>query len=146
MARVSWFGRNPTDPAPLLESRFGKLELRVLEAMWARGTPASVRDLQPAFPHAAYTTLMTTLDRLFRKGVVDRVKRGRAFVYSSRYTRESLRSGVAAATLQRLLSEEADAVRPLLSCLVETVGRRDRELLGELLELVRQKQKEQEGT
>jgi len=57
---------------------FGPLEWRVLEALWERGDAASVRDLQPRFSDIAYTTLMTTLDRLHRKGVLDRTKQGRA--------------------------------------------------------------------
>ena len=52
----------------------------VLEALWTRDSPASVRDLTPSFQDIAYTTLMTTLDRLHRKGVLDREKHGRAFV------------------------------------------------------------------
>ena len=40
------------------------------------------RDLQPQFPGVAYTTLMTTLDRLFREGTLTRVKSGRAFYYT----------------------------------------------------------------
>ena len=40
-----------------------------------------VRELTPDFPDIAYTTLMTTLDRLYRKGVLAREKQGRAFVY-----------------------------------------------------------------
>ena len=61
-------------------ARLGPLEWRVLEALWARTTIASVRDLQPEFPDIAYTTLMTTLDRLHRKGVLLREKNGRAFL------------------------------------------------------------------
>ena len=61
-----------------LETAFGPLESRVLEALWARETAASVRDLQPQFPQVAYTTLMTTLDRLYRKGALMRHKAGRA--------------------------------------------------------------------
>ena len=64
-----------------LAAIFGPLEIRVLEALWARGTAAAVSDLQPQFPGVAYTTLMTTLDRLFRKGTLSRFKSGRAFFY-----------------------------------------------------------------
>ena len=59
-------GKN--DSVRQLESTFGPLEIRVLDALWARQTPACVRDLQPQFPGVAYTTLMTTLDRLFQEG------------------------------------------------------------------------------
>ena len=69
------------------EAAFGPLERRVLDALWAHGHPACVRDLQDRFPGVAYTTLMTTLDRLFRKGVLHRHKEGRAFVYQPTATR-----------------------------------------------------------
>ena len=67
--------------------RLGPLERRVLEALWRRTSPASVRDLLPAFPDIAYTTLMTTLERLCRKGVLDRVFEQRAFFYRPCQTR-----------------------------------------------------------
>jgi predicted transcriptional regulator len=121
-----------------LESVFGRLELRVLEALWSRGANASVRALQADFPHTAYTTLMTTLDRLHRKGVVERLREGRAFLYRSRYTREELRSHLAAQVLGVLLGGDA---RPILSCVVDLVSHRDQELLGELEALVRAKRR-----
>ena len=68
----------PLAPSDPLERVFGALELRVLEALWARADAATVRDLEPAFAGIAYTTLMTTLDRLHRKGVLLREKAGRA--------------------------------------------------------------------
>ncbi|HXH06609.1 MAG TPA: BlaI/MecI/CopY family transcriptional regulator, partial [Vicinamibacterales bacterium] len=86
-----------------LGSLFGPLELRVLEAVWRRGREASVRDLLPDFPGTAYTTLMTTADRLYRKGVLVREKRGRAFVYRARYDREQLECGTVMRALAALL-------------------------------------------
>ena len=67
--------------------RLGPLERRVLEALWRRASSASVRELQPAFPDIAYTTLMTTLERLYRKGVLERVFERPAFSYRPRLTR-----------------------------------------------------------
>src|SRR5438477_7558476 len=78
---MTWFNRLSKQPSA---GAFGPLEWRVLEALWERNDPGSVRDLQPAFAEIAYTTLMTTLDRLHRKGVLDRIKRGRAFFYTAR--------------------------------------------------------------
>ncbi len=117
---------------------FGKLEVRVLEALWRRPEPATVRDLQPDFPATAYTTLMTTLDRLHRKGVLSRMKAGRAFLYRSRYTRDELRLGLAENALGMILGTGVSA-RPLLSFLLEAVSRRDAALLDELDRLVREK-------
>mgnify|MGYP003580082979 CR=1 FL=1 len=67
--------------------QLGPLERRVLEALWRRPTAARVRDLQPAFPDIAYTTLMTTLDRLYRKGVLERIVERPAFSYRPRLSR-----------------------------------------------------------
>lgn len=107
-----------------LETAFGPLENRVLEALWARDTAACVRDLQPQFPQVAYTTLMTTLDRLYRKGALTRHKDGRAFYYRPTATRPELVSHIA---------------RPIISMFVENIGQRDRALLDELEALVRER-------
>jgi predicted transcriptional regulator len=120
-----------------LETIFGPLELRVLEALWARREPACVRDLQPDFPGVAYTTLMTTLDRLFRKGVLTRSKAGRAFFYRAEQTRDQLQSQLAGSALATLLPGELASVRPILSMFVDAVGNRDRALLDELENLIR---------
>ncbi len=119
-----------------LAAFFGKLELRVLEALWRRRAAASVRDIHPEFPATAYTTLMTTLDRLHRKGVLARVKAGRAFLYRPLYSRQALRLGLAENALGAILGGGASA-RPILSFLVEAVSRRDEKLLDELERLVR---------
>ena len=127
-----------TKPAdPQLAAVYGPLELRVLEALWSRGTASCVRDLQPQFPGVAYTTLMTTLDRLFRKGTLTRVKDGRAFYYEPKSSHDQLVSELAGSTLATILPGNTDAVRPILSMFVDTVGRRDEALLDELEKLVR---------
>jgi predicted transcriptional regulator len=123
------------------DSAFGKLETRVLEALWRRGQ-ASVRDLQDDVPDVAYTTLMTTADRLHRKGVLDRVKTGRAFLYSPRSTREELQSGLAADALSLILGRDASSRRPILSLFLEALSRRDRRVLDELEQLVRERRRQ----
>lgn len=127
---------------PGLASMFGTLELRVLEALWRRPAGASVRDLRVEFPAAAYTTLMTTMDRLHRKGVLDRQKAGRAFVYRPRYSREEMETGAAARTVGSLLGQ--GNAQPILSCLVDAVSEHDARLLDELERLVQAKRREKE--
>jgi predicted transcriptional regulator len=124
-----------------LGSVFGPLEVRVLEALWRRRS-SSVRDLQADFPDTAYTTLMTTLDRLHRKGVLDRVKEGRAFVYEPRFTPDELQSGLVEQVLDLLVGRDRRSMQPVLSCFVETVGARAAALLDELERLVREKRQE----
>jgi len=55
-----------TTPHTHLETVFGPLEIKVLDALWSHNAAACVRDLQPRFPNVAYTTLMTTLDLVLR--------------------------------------------------------------------------------
>jgi len=63
----------------------GELEARVMDVLWARGEWMTPRDAQRAVSTArrplAYTTVMTILVRLWRKGMLEREPRGRAFVY-----------------------------------------------------------------
>ncbi len=68
------------------------LELRCLAALWDAGQ-ATVHEIRaqllPSRP-LAYTTVMTVMDRLARKGVVEREKRGRAHLYRPAVTREAI--------------------------------------------------------
>ena len=128
-----------------LDAVFGPLEVRVLEVLWERGTPSCVRDLQPQFPGVAYTTLMTTLDRLFRKGTLSRVKDGRAFFYQPKWSHDELVSQLAGSALATMLPRNAAAVRPILSMFVDTVSRHDDALLDDLEALVRARREELKG-
>ncbi|MEP6783958.1 MAG: BlaI/MecI/CopY family transcriptional regulator [Acidobacteriota bacterium] len=128
-----------------LETVYGPLEIRVLEALWSRDTPACVRDIQPQFPGIAYTTLMTTLDRLFRKGTLRREKSGRAFYYVPKASEDLLISELAGSALATLLPGDNASVRPIMSMFVDTIGDRDEALLDELEELVRARRDELKG-
>ena len=126
-----------------LAGHFGTLELRVLDALWRRGGEVAVRDLQPEFPASAYTTLMTTMDRLHRKAVLQRRMLGRAFVYWPVFSRQELESRLVTQALQPLL--QGETAHPILSFFVEEVSRHDDRLLDELERLVKEKRRKQEG-
>ena len=125
-----------------LESTYGPLEIKVLDALWTHSGACCVRDLQPAFPGVAYTTLMTTLDRLYRKGTLVRHKEGRAFYYTPRASQQDLISELAGTTFETLLQGDNVPTRPILSMFVDTVSDRDETLLDELEELVRARRAE----
>jgi predicted transcriptional regulator len=125
-----------------LDQELGPLEQQVLGALWARKAEGTVRELRESFPNIAYTTLMTTLDRLFRKGLLDRRRVGRAFAYRPRCTREELTVTRTAAVLRLVLDADPGAARPLVSCFVEAVGDRDGALLDELERLVQEKRRQ----
>jgi predicted transcriptional regulator len=120
----------------------GTLERQVLEETWRRGE-VSVRDVFRTFDErVAYTTLMTTLDRLFKKKLLQRRKDGRAFLYSALLSREDFEHGIKQDVIDGLLGQGADAVEPVLACIVDTVSDRDRQLLDELDRLIKEKRKE----
>ena len=131
--------RRPREVASLA---LGKLERQVLDETWRRGE-VSVRDIYVAFEERiAYTTLMTTLDRLYKKRLLDRRKDGRAFFYSPSVSRAEFEHGIREDVIDGLLGGGAEGIQPVLACIVDTVSERDRQLLDELDRLVKEKKRE----
>jgi predicted transcriptional regulator len=119
--------------------QIGPLEERVLELLWRSGE-RSVRDVREGLgDRLAYTTVMTTLDRLYKKGLLERRRSGRAYRYAPSTSREALAAGTLRGWLARLLPRSP--ARPLLACFVDAVGEHDRTLLAELERLVRDKER-----
>lgn len=124
-------------------SQLGPLEERLLEALWERGS-ATVRDLvngASACHDLAYTTVMTTLDRLFKKNLLSRREEGRAFRYTPLFSREELHREVAGEAFRQLLDASPASSLPL-SYLVEVLTERDAQLLDDLSEVVEAKRRQ----
>ncbi len=121
--------------------QLGPFEQQVLQELWTHGS-ATVRELlADGRIHQAYTTVMTTADRLYKKGLLDRVAEGRAFRYTPRLSAEELQRTVAVEGIQQLLGS-GDAASLPLSYLVEALSAHDAKLLDELQLLVERKRKE----
>jgi predicted transcriptional regulator len=139
---MSFLLRGFRRPRAVVETALGRLERDVLERLWNEEAAVSVRALGESFGGVlAYTTLMTTLDRLHKKGLVERERSGRAFFYRPRYTREELETGVATDLIDAMLGTDAAAARPVMSTFVDAVGQRDAALLDELAELIKTRQR-----
>jgi predicted transcriptional regulator len=79
----------------------GELETAVMELLW-REPEQTVNQVEERLQRPrqiAHTTVLTTLDRMRRKGYLTREKKGKAFVYAPRYTREEFERGVAQGVL-----------------------------------------------
>jgi predicted transcriptional regulator len=125
----------------ILESRLGVLERQVMSVVWNAGE-LNVREACELLGTAvAYTTVMTTMDRLFKKRLLARRKVGRAFVYSAAATRDQLEGAVASELVQSLLQQHGGEPLPLLSSLVDAVSDRDRALLDDLERLIHEKRR-----
>lgn len=93
------------------------LELECMKALWALGE-ATVEDiragLMPRRP-LAYTTVLTVMDRLARKGVVERRKQGRAHVYTSAVEEESIRERAVDRLVENFFAGSREDLRAHLS-------------------------------
>ena len=119
----------------------GPLEQRILDHLWQRRTAVTVREVRAALGRElAYTTVMTTLDRLYKKGLLDRKAEGRAFRYAPCATREAFGAAQVRTLLARFF-RRGSTPTPLLASLVDAVGEHDRALLPELERLVREKER-----
>jgi predicted transcriptional regulator len=130
--------RSANDP---LRAALGNLEREVMEVVWSHDE-TTVRTAQAALARpVAYTTVMTTLDRLFKKEFVTRIRVGRAFVYRAAQSREQTEAAVASGMVSGLFS--TGAAVPILSNLVDAVGSQDggADLLDALEEMVRDKRR-----
>ncbi len=120
----------------------GHLELTVMDALWERGD-GSVHDVLRWLDRPlAYNTVMTTLDRLYKKGLLTRGKRDRAYFYAPRLSRVEWQQKQAENLISGFLSGPRPGRELLVSCLVEAFGQHDAALLDELEEKIRRKRRE----
>ncbi len=90
----------------------GELQLRVLEMLWA-GDGASAGELWedwPETPRPAYTTVLSVLQKLYRRKLVGRRKRGRAHVYAARVERDDFRRRFLAGIRERFFGGSASGI------------------------------------
>jgi len=106
---------------------FGDLEAVIMARVWASAGPVTVRDLVGELQRErpiAYTTVMTTMDNLHRKGWLARVKDGKAY----RYTATASRAEYSARLMREALDGGGDT-EMVLSHFVAQMGGAESELL-----------------
>lgn len=99
----------------------GDLESAVMETLWinSQQTVNEVEERLRNKREIAHTTVLTTLDRMYRKGYLTREKEAKAFVYSPRYTREEFERMLAQEVLGALIGHFTE---PALSTFVDLIG------------------------
>lgn len=122
---------NPSDIG-----RLGDLEAVVMGVVWKQGE-ATVRQVKDALEperHLAYTTVMTVLSRLRDKGLLDRRKEGRAYVYLPAATQEKVAGSLLRSLIDRLYGGQAERA---IAHLLETEAEVDEQELERLEQLIR---------
>jgi predicted transcriptional regulator len=129
-----------SEPVPRLT--LGSLEINVMDILWTRGKCCVREVVQGLERPLAYTTVMTTLDRLFKKGLLDREKSERAYVYSPRLSRTEWARRRAGNLVAGFLTGPEPSRDLLVSCFLDAVGEHDAVVLDELEKKIRRKRKE----
>jgi len=115
----------------------GRREREVLSVLRSQGN-ANVQQVAERLSTAlAYTTVMTTLDRLFKKGLLQREKKDRAFIYSAHLTAREIEERRASDLIRRYFSDSGERPDILLSCLVDAVHHYDTDMLDQLESKIR---------
>jgi len=131
----------PSSPAAQ-QLALGRLEFDLMQILWSRGE-LNVRDVARQLDRPlAYTTVMTTLDRLYKKGLLDRRMPDRAFLYSARLSRQEWERARAENILADFLAGPHPSRDLLLSSFLDAVGEHDAVLLDELEKKIRTKRRE----
>jgi len=134
--------RQGDNKKPVGLASLGHLEIAVMEILWKQGESNVHQVAQSLERPLAYTTVMTTLDRLYKKGLLERRKSERAYLYSARQSRQQWEHQAAADFVAGYLVRPHPAGELLISCLVDAVGQQNEKLLDELEKKIRLKRKE----
>jgi predicted transcriptional regulator len=141
---MNFLKRHLSDSKAAAPLALGRLESEVMEILWTRGE-SNVHDVAQKLERPlAYTTVMTTLDRLYKKGLLERRKHERAFAYTARLTRSDWEQTRTGEFVAGFLAGPEPSSELLLSCLVEAVGQHDAALLDELERKIQLKRRELE--
>lgn len=117
------FGRRGGRPE---EWFLGPLQARILQTLSDRGE-SSVReifDAQSDGAPLAYTTVMTVLDNLHRKGIVRRKRAGKGYRYTARYTPAELRDRMARHLVEELVDDFGETALVHFASALDRVDRR----------------------
>ncbi len=111
----------------------GALEREILVCLAANDEPMSASQVRAELPgQLAYTTVMTTLARMYGKRALARTQRGRAYVYALPDSPDTAHASMAAYRMQRTLDDGADRAS-VLAQFVANLEPDDEQLLHELL-------------
>ena len=114
-------------------SPLGTLEEKIMEVLWRKNTPLSVKEIhQELGKKHAYTTLLTITTRLYYKGLLKREKIGKAYSYSPKFSKEEFQQEILKSLVHFLLRESCLA-SSFFQGIVEEITPEEKEFLKKLI-------------
>lgn len=112
----------------------GELEHQVMRVLWAKRHGATVREVLESLPaggkDAAYTTVLTILNRLVAKGLLARAEHKQPHVYQTNYSQREFYNSIADKLLNKIRSECGHVA---VACFVEEAEKMSRKKFKKLL-------------
>lgn len=124
-----------------LDQVFGKLEKPIMETLWIKGE-SSVRDILEELNNSqgqTYSTLITVMNRLSNKGLLEKKKVGKTFFYTPAYTKAELLDIVSKKVIQGI--SELSLQTTILN-FIDYISSKDSKELDHLSELIKNRKKQ----
>ncbi len=118
-------------------SPFGELEEKVMDILWNKGN-ATVKEVNEQLSKKgekyAYTTIMTILDRLYKKGILDREKEGKGYRYFPKISKKEFEEMVTEKVISDILKANPETAVAAFSGIIEELSEDEIKKLKEMIE------------
>lgn len=116
-------------------SPFGDLEEKVMEAIWRLGN-ATVSETREFLSKDkfAHTTIMTILDRLYKKGILTRKKEGKGYRYYPLITKDEFEKAIAKKVVSDMVKNNPSLAIPAFEGVVEELSPEEIKKLKKIIE------------
>ncbi len=118
-------------------SPFGELEEKVMEIIWNKGN-ATVKEVNEQLTRSgekyAYTTIMTILDRLYKKGILDRKKEGKGYRYFPKISKEEFEEMVTEKVISDIVKANPSTAVAAFSGIIEELSEEELKKLKEMID------------
>ncbi len=118
-------------------SPFGELEEKVMDILWTKGN-ATVKEINEELSKKgekyAYTTIMTILDRLYKKGVLDRKKEGKGYRYVPKLSKEQFEEMVTEKVISEIVKANPSTAVAAFGGIIDELNEEEIKKLKEIID------------
>lgn len=118
------------------EQALGELESKVMHVLWTVNDYTTIKNVHTELvkeKQIAYTTIQTTIDRLFHKGLLKRMPKGRSFIYASRISKSEFETHVSNKVIDAIAGKLNNTSLAYFVDVLDTDNKEKLEYLAELI-------------